>query len=82
MLDDMSCISTYMPESASRRYKSSFEPHFLFHSWPSLLLNVRTMCNTIVLSRILNSLPKEIAASVIYINTTRDLGLDLKERFA
>ena len=32
--------------------------------------------------RILKSLSKEIAASVIYINTTRDLWLDLKERFA
>jgi len=39
-------------------------------------------CNNMVLSWILNSASKEIAASVIYIDTCHGMWLDLKERFS
>lgn len=38
-----------------------------------------TQCNDMILSWILNSLSKEIAASVIYINTCSKMWMDLKE---
>jgi hypothetical protein len=41
-----------------------------------------TRCNDMILSWILNSLSKEIAASVIYINTCSEMWMDLKERFS
>jgi hypothetical protein len=39
-------------------------------------------CNNMILSWILNSVSKEIAASVIYIDTCHGMWLDLKERFS
>jgi len=39
-------------------------------------------CNTMVLSWIFNSVSKEIASSVIYIDTVADVWIDLKERFS
>jgi hypothetical protein len=39
-------------------------------------------CNTMVLSWILNSVSKEIASSVIYIENAADVWIDLKERFS
>jgi hypothetical protein len=39
-------------------------------------------CNTMMLSWILNSVSKDIAASVIYLNTAEEIWLDLKERFS
>ena len=49
---------------------------------PSLpLYNTWSRCNTIVLSWLTNSLNKEIGASVMYINTARDLWIDLRDRF-
>jgi len=39
-------------------------------------------CNTMVLSWILNSISKDIAASVIYLNTAQEIWLNLKERFS
>ncbi len=39
-------------------------------------------CNTMVLSWILNSFSKDIAASVIYLNTAHEIWLNLKERFS
>ena len=41
----------------------------LFNSW--------CRCNTMVLSWLVDSLNKEIGASVMYINATRDLWIDL-----
>jgi hypothetical protein len=38
-----------------------------------------TRCNDMILSWILNSLSKDIAASVIYINTCSEMWMDLKE---
>ena len=38
-------------------------------------------CDTMVLSWIINSLSKEISASVIYLDTTFEVWQDLKERF-
>jgi len=38
--------------------------------------------NNMVLSWLLNSISKDIAASVIYINTAQEMWLDLKERFS
>ena len=45
----------------------------LFNSW--------SRCNTTVLSWLRNSLSMELKASVIYINTVKDLWIDLKDRF-
>lgn len=39
-------------------------------------------CNNMILSWILNSVSKEIAASAIYIDTCHGMWLDLKERFS
>lgn len=39
-------------------------------------------CNNMVLSWILNSVSKEIAASIIYIDSCHGMWLDLKERFS
>jgi hypothetical protein len=39
-------------------------------------------CNNMILSWILNSVSKEIAESVIYIDTSHGMWLDLKERFS
>jgi len=39
-------------------------------------------CNTMVSSWILNSVSKEIASSVIYIENTADVWVDLKEWFS
>jgi len=39
-------------------------------------------CNIMVLSWILNSISKDITASVIYLNTVQEIWLDLKERFS
>jgi hypothetical protein len=39
-------------------------------------------CNTMVTSWILNSVSKDIAASVIYIDNAADVWIDLKERFS
>uniref|UniRef100_A0A2N9HI29 Retrotransposon Copia-like N-terminal domain-containing protein n=1 Tax=Fagus sylvatica TaxID=28930 RepID=A0A2N9HI29_FAGSY len=44
--------------------------------------NAWVCCNTMVISWLLNSLSKEIASSVIYANTAREIWEDLKERFA
>uniref|UniRef100_A0A2N9EQW3 Retrotransposon Copia-like N-terminal domain-containing protein n=1 Tax=Fagus sylvatica TaxID=28930 RepID=A0A2N9EQW3_FAGSY len=44
--------------------------------------NAWVRCNTMVISWLLNSLSKEIASSVIYANTAREIWEDLKERFA
>jgi hypothetical protein len=38
--------------------------------------------NNMVLSWLLNSISKDIAASVIYINTSEEMWLNLKERFS
>jgi len=38
--------------------------------------------NNMVLSWLLNSISKDIAASVLYINTSDEMWLDLKERFS
>ncbi|XP_042942705.1 uncharacterized protein LOC122276877 [Carya illinoinensis] len=46
----------------------------LFSSW--------SKCDTIVLSWLLNSLSPKIAQSVIYIDTSRAMWLELKERFS
>jgi hypothetical protein len=44
--------------------------------------NAWVCCNTMVISWLLNSLSKEIASSVIYANTTKEIWEDLRERFA
>lgn len=44
--------------------------------------NVWIRCNDMVLSCLLNSLSKDLATSVIYIDTARDTWIDLKERFS
>ncbi|XP_042974719.1 uncharacterized protein LOC122306356 [Carya illinoinensis] len=46
----------------------------LFPSW--------TRCNNMVLSWLLNSLSKEIAASVIYVDSAKEMWSDLHERFS
>ena len=50
----------------------------------SPLFNAGNRSNTTILSWLTNSLSKEIAASVIYIyiNTARDLWIDMRDRFA
>ncbi|KAF5478995.1 hypothetical protein F2P56_005510, partial [Juglans regia] len=45
-----------------------------FHSW--------TRCNNMILSWLLNSLSKEIAASVIYVESANEVWSDLQERFS
>jgi hypothetical protein len=40
------------------------------------------LCNTMVLSWIINLVSKDIAASVIYLNTAKEIWFDLKERFS
>lgn len=44
------------------------------HAW--------TRCNNMVISWLLNSVSKEIAASIIYIDVARDMWLDFKDRFS
>jgi hypothetical protein len=44
--------------------------------------NAWVRCNTMVISWLLNSLSKEIASSVIYANTAKEIWEDLRERFA
>jgi hypothetical protein len=51
---------------------SSTDP--TLHAW--------VRCNNMVLSWILNSVSKEIANSVIFLNTAADMWEDLKERFS
>ena len=46
----------------------------LFNSW--------SRCNTTVLLWLTNSLSMELKASVIYINTAKDLWIDLKDRLS
>ncbi|KAL0015532.1 hypothetical protein SO802_002601 [Lithocarpus litseifolius] len=46
----------------------------LFNSW--------SRCNTTVLSWLTNSLSMELKASVMYINTAKDLWIDLKDRLS
>ncbi|KAA8531041.1 hypothetical protein F0562_005750 [Nyssa sinensis] len=41
-----------------------------------------TCCNNMVKAWLLNSISKEISASVIYCNTARDIWVELKERFS
>lgn len=45
-------------------------------------LHAWVRCNNMVLSWILNSISKEIANSVIFINTAADMWKDLHERFS
>lgn len=45
------------------------------------LLNLWIICNSVVISWILNSLSKEISASVLFSDSARAIWLDLKERF-
>ncbi|KAG6668081.1 hypothetical protein CIPAW_01G146700 [Carya illinoinensis] len=56
---------------------SIFVPHKddpLFSLW--------NKCDTIVLSWLLNSLSSKIAQSVIYVDSSRAMWLELKERFS
>jgi hypothetical protein len=46
----------------------------ILHSW--------TRSNNMVISWISNSISKDIAESVIYINTGEEMWLDLKDRFS
>ena len=46
----------------------------LFNSW--------SRCNTMVLSWLTNSLSMELKASVMYINTAKDLWIDLKDKLS
>ena len=46
----------------------------LYNSW--------SRCNTTVLSWLTNSLSMDLKASVMYINTTRDLWTDLRNRLS
>jgi len=46
------------------------------------LLSAWIRCNNMVLSWIMNSVSKEIAASIIYITTAEAMWKDLKERFS
>ena len=46
----------------------------MFNSW--------SRCNTIVLSWLTNTLSMELKASVMYINTVKDLWIDLKDRLS
>ena len=48
----------------------------------SLAYNAWVRYNTMVISWLLNSLSKEIASSVIYANTVKEIWEDLRERFA
>ena len=51
------------------------DPSFpLYNSW--------SRCNTTVLSWLTNSLSMDLKASVMYINTTRDLWIDLRNRLS
>ena len=60
---------------------------FLNSSIPMLylsspLFNAWHRANTTIISWLTNSLSKELAASVIYINIARDLWLDMENRFS
>lgn len=46
----------------------------MYHAW--------TRSNNMVLSWLLNSISKDIAASVLYTNTAEEMWLDFKERFS
>ena len=46
----------------------------LFNSW--------NRCNTTILSWLTNSLSPDLKASVMYINSTKDLWIDLKNRLS
>jgi len=54
--------------------KPSPDDDVLFHAW--------TRCNNMIIAWILNSISKEIASSVIYINTCAEMWQDLKDRFS
>ncbi|KAB5512286.1 hypothetical protein DKX38_029314 [Salix brachista] len=54
--------------------KPSEESEVLLHAW--------TRSNNMVLSWLLNSISKEIASSVIYINSAHEMWNDLKDRFS
>lgn len=41
-----------------------------------------TRCNDMVISWILNSISKELASNIIYIESAQDIWSDLKERFS
>ena len=46
------------------------------------LYNVWHKANTTSLSRMVNSLSKDLATSVMYIHTVRDLWIDMRDRFS
>ena len=50
----------------------------LFHS----LYNAWHRANTTILSWLVNSLSKDLATSVMYIHTARDLWIDMRDRFS
>jgi len=54
--------------------KPSPDDEVLFHAW--------TCCNDMIVAWILNSISKEIASCVIYINTCAEMWQDLKDRFS
>ncbi|XP_041020381.1 uncharacterized protein LOC121261999 [Juglans microcarpa x Juglans regia] len=51
-----------------------FESDPMYHAW--------IWCNIVVLPWLLNALSKEIASSVLYIDSAEEMWNDLKERFA
>ena len=69
--------------SLSGRNKFGFvNGSFPMPDFSSPLLDAWNRANTSILSWLTNSLSKDIAASVMYINTTRDLWIDMRDRFS
>ena len=67
----------------STRNKFGFENGSILEPDPSSpLFNSWSRCNTIVLSWLTYSLSMELMASVMYINTARDLWIDLRDRLS
>ena len=67
----------------SARNKFSFVNGLILKLDPSSpLFNSWSRCNTMVLSWLTNSLSMELKASVMYINTAKDLWIDLKDKLS
>jgi len=54
--------------------KPSPEDESMHHAW--------TRCNNMIIAWILNSVSKDIASSIIYINTSEEMWQDLRDRFS
>ncbi|XP_075669858.1 uncharacterized protein LOC142639582 [Castanea sativa] len=67
-------VLTSQPLTGPKNYMSWIYLHHWFNTW--------NRCNTIILSWLTNSLSRDLKPSVMYINTGKDLWIDLKDRLS